>query len=315
MTGDPLLSRLDLNLMVALDALLTELNVTRAAAQIRLSQPTLSAALAKLRVHFNDPLLIRRGNTYELSALATRLAEHTAMALEATRRVFESQSRWDPAESTRQFTIHGSDYAMATIGPAVSRLARDEAPGVSFRFALTSPGALEDTVAHLQSVDALILPHGVASPMPHLDLSRDGWVAMLAEENPAADELTMNHLADAPWVFTYQTRQAFTSAGRQLQQLGVTPRIDAVVESFVALPLFIAGTDRIGVIQESLAPLVTRLGGVRTVPLPFEATPILSALWWHPVHDSDPEHRWMRELFARALPEGLRHEAPDQLSE
>jgi len=309
MTDDPLLSRLDLNLMVALDALLTERNVTRAAARIRLSQPALSAALAKLRVHFGDPLLIRRGNSYELSALALRLAEHTAVALEATRRVFESQSRWSPEESERQFTVYASDYAIATIGPTVSRLAREEAPGVSFRFAQTSPSALEDTVVHLQGVDALIVPHGVVSQMPHADLVRDGWVAMVADDHPAAGGLTMDHLAASPWVFTYQSRQAFTSAGRQLEQLGIAPRIDAVVESFVLLPLFLAGTDRIGMVQEHLAPIVTRLGGVRTIPLPFEATPILSALWWHPVHHSDPEHRWMRELFVRATAG-----EPDQVS-
>ena len=80
MADYPLLSRLDLNLLVALDALLTERSVTRAAERLHLSQPALSASLARLRNHFNDPILARRGNAYELTPLALRLTEHTEFA-------------------------------------------------------------------------------------------------------------------------------------------------------------------------------------------------------------------------------------------
>ena len=105
MTDYPLMSRLDLNLLIALDALLTERSVTRAAERLRLSQPALSASLSRLRIHFGDPILARRGNTYELTPLALRLADHTTIALDAARRVFESQATWDPSESVRQFSI------------------------------------------------------------------------------------------------------------------------------------------------------------------------------------------------------------------
>lgn len=86
------LSRLDLNLLVSLDALLTEQSVTRAADRLHLSQPALSASLARLRTHFGDQILARRGNAYELTPFAIRLTEHTSTALEAARRVFESQA-------------------------------------------------------------------------------------------------------------------------------------------------------------------------------------------------------------------------------
>src|SRR6188472_1920678 len=124
-----MLSRLDLNLLVSLDALLTERSVTRAAERLHLSQPALSASLARLRTHFNDPILARRGNNYELTPLALRLTEHTTTALEAARRVFESQATWSPRDSTREFSIYGSDYGFATIGSEVSRLAAEAAPG------------------------------------------------------------------------------------------------------------------------------------------------------------------------------------------
>lgn len=301
MTDQPLLSRLDLNLLVALDALLTERSVTRAAERLHLSQPALSASLARLRTHFNDPILARRGNTYELTPLALRLTEHTTTALEAARRVFESQATWNPRDSTREFSIYGSDYGFATIGPMVSRLAAESAPGVRFRFMLHNPAIVDDAPARLRSVDGMLIPHGHLSDLPYLDVSRDRWVAVAAESNErVADGLTMPMLAEFPWVLTFQTRTAFTSAGRQLQQLGIEPRIEAVVESFLALPYFIAGTTRLGMLQSGLAETVERMGGVRVLELPFDAVPVVSALWWHPVHNRDPEHAWMRGVFEKA---------------
>jgi hypothetical protein len=87
-TDNSPLSRLDLNLLISLDALLTERSVTRAAERLHLSQPALSASLSRLRTHFGDPILARRGNTYELTPFAVRLTEHTTTALDAARRVF-----------------------------------------------------------------------------------------------------------------------------------------------------------------------------------------------------------------------------------
>lgn len=301
MTDHALLSRLDLNLLVALDALLTERSVTRAAERLHLSQPALSSSLARLRTHFGDQILARRGNTYELTPFAVRLAEHTAAALEAARRVFESQATWSPEESTREFSIYGSDYGFVTVGSVVSRLAAERAPGVRFRFMLHNPTIVEDAASKLRSVDGMIIPHGPLSDHPYVDLWHDDWVAVVSTENDAVgDALTMPQLAELPWVMTYQTRSAFTSAGRQVQQLGIEPHVEVIVESFLSMTHFIAGTPRVGVIQTAIAPLAVRAGGVRVVRLPFDPTPLTNALWWHPVHGRDPEHAWMRDLFVEA---------------
>jgi len=300
-TDYPLLSRLDLNLLVALDALLTERSVTRAAEQLHLSQPALSASLARLRTHFNDPILARRGNAYELTPLALRLSEHTTIALDAARRVFESQATWTPRESTREFSIYGSDYGFATIGAAVSRLAKRSAPSVRFRFMLHNTPIVDDAANSLRSVDAMVIPHGHISDLPYEDLWRDRWVVVADESNALVENgLTMRMLGESPWVFTYRSRSAFTSASRQLQMLGLEPTVDVVVESFLALGHFIIGTQRLGLVQAALAPEVARLGGIRILEAPFDATPTANALWWHPVHDRDPEHAWMRALFLEA---------------
>ena len=126
-------------------------------------------------------------------------------------------------------------------------------------------------------------------------------MGVAATDTPDGDDgSTRAVAATSPWVFTYQSQAAFTSAGRQLQELGVEPRIDAVVEGFLAMPAFIAGTRRLGLVQARLAPFVAQHPGVRVVAPPFPATAVRNALWWHPVHDRDPEHEWMRALFAEA---------------
>jgi len=305
----PLLSRLDLNLLVSLDALLTERSVTRAAERLHLSQPALSASLARLRTHFNDPILARRGNAYELTPLAVRLIDHTTTALEAARRVFESQAAWNPGQSTREFSIYGSDYSFVTVGRRVSLLARELAPGVRFRFMLHNPTIVEDAAARLRSADAMLIPHGFLTDLPYADLWQDGWVGITsAEDTEIGAQASMADLSARPWVFTYQSREAFTSASRQIQQLGIEPHVEAVVESFLALAHFIAGTDRLGLVQAAVAPALERSAAVRTFELPFAATPVLNAVWWHPVHDRDPEHQWMRELFVQAAAElGAQH--------
>jgi DNA-binding transcriptional LysR family regulator len=308
-TDHQLLSRLDLNLLVSLDALLTERSVTRAAERLHLSQPALSASLARLRVHFGDQILARRGNTYELTPFAVRLTEHTTTALEAARRVFESQATWTPTQSTREFSIYGSDYGFATVGKVVSQLAATRASGVRFRFMLHNPLVVEDATNRLRSVDGMIIPHGFLTDLPFLDLWQDGWAALVSADNDTVgDELTMEDLSTLPFVMNYSSRSAFTSASRQIQQLGIEPHVDVVVESFLSMPHFVVGTDRVGLIQNALLPTARRIGGTRIVRLPFAATPLVNALWWHPVHGQDPEHAWMRDLFAEAgriVDEGL----------
>jgi DNA-binding transcriptional LysR family regulator len=299
------LSRVDLNLLISLDALLAERSVTRAAERLHLSQPALSASLGKLRRHFGDELLSRHGNSYELTPLAMRLAEHTTSALESARRVFDAQDSWNPSSSTREFSIYGSDYAFTVIGPEVLRLAEEQAPGVTFRFELHNPAIVEDAEAQLRTADGLLLPHGHISGLPFEDLWTDGWMIIASSDNPLAkkSELSMEDLAGASWVFTFSSATAFTSAGRQIQQLGIEPRIDAVVGSFVALPWFVEGTDRLAMVQSSLAkPYLRQESGAAVVAIkpPFDATPITDALWWHPVHEQDPEHQWMRGLFKEA---------------
>ncbi|MEU0451430.1 LysR family transcriptional regulator [Streptomyces tendae] len=292
------LSRLDLNLVVSLRALLEERNVTRAGQRIGLSQPAMSAALARLRRHFGDDLLARSGGQYQLTALGQVLLDRTSTAYDLLERLFASQADFDPAKERREFKVVASDYAVAVFGAELAQVVHEEAPGVRLRFSQTPPTVVDATDTLLSGVDGLLMPHGVISDFPATDLYDDRWVFLISEDHPeVGDRLTREDLARLPWV-TYQ-RTYDAPAVRQLGMLGIEPRVEVSVDSFHLLPLLVAGTRRIALIQWRLARLLAPIAAVRVMEPPYEAVPLREALWWHPVHSHDAAHIWLRETTAR----------------
>ncbi|MCZ0204336.1 LysR family transcriptional regulator [Streptomyces achromogenes] len=292
------LASLDLNLVVALRALLEERNVTRAGQRIGLSQPAMSAALARLRRHFDDELLARVGGHYELTALGQVLLDRTATAYDVLERLFASQADFDPATEEREFKLVASDYAVAVFGTALARVVHEEAPGIRLCFTHTPPTVVDGTATLLSATDGMLMPHGVISGFPATDLYDDRWVFLVADDHPGiGDRLTRRDLARLPWV-TYQ-RTYDTPAVRQLGMLGIEPRPEVSVDSFQLLPLLVAGTRRIALVQARLARLLSPIAAVRVVEPPYEPVPLREALWWHPVHTHDAAHIWLRDTAAR----------------
>ena len=296
------LAGLDMNLVVALRALLTERNVTRAGQRVGISQPAMSAALARLRRHFGDELLVRGGSGYELTALGTVLLDRAAAACELLERVFASQASFDAAAEEREFTVLTSDYAVAVYGTRLAREVSALAPGIRLVFRTVPPTVTESPEALLSTVDGLLMPHGVISGLPAADLFRDTWVCVVAADNPQVGErITLRQLAELPWA-VYQ-RVLDASVGRQLSTLGVEPRVQVSVDSFQLLPALVAGTSRVAMVHARLA---RHLGlgldpaaGIRLLPCPFDAVPVQEALWWHPVHTRDAGHIWLRDTAVR----------------
>ena len=296
------LAGLDMNLVVALRALLTERNVTRAGERIGLSQPAMSAALARLRRHFGDELLARKGSGYQLTALGVVLLDRTEVACEMLDQVFGSQPRFDPAREEREFVILTSDYAAAVFGDQLAREISAQAPGVRITFRQIPVTVTDDPAGLLATVDGMFLPHGIIGGLPALELFTDQWLCLVAEDNPEVGEsITLDDLATLPWA-VYQ-RAYDAPAARQLSTLGIEPRVQVSADSFWVLPSMVAGTRRVAMVHALLA---ARLGlglglgsgsgsGIRVLDCPFDAVPVREALWWHPVHTHDAGHLWLRE--------------------
>ncbi len=214
--------------------------LVRVAALARALTAAMSAASARLRRHFADPLLARVGDTCASSLLAAQLRRRTTVALDGVDRVFASEAVFDPATAQRTFTVLASDYPMAVLGPRVVALLEGRAPGVTTRpehHTTTHIGAGADS---LRSVEAIVLPHGFLFELPSVDLFADTWGLPGRPANPAVgDRLTMADVAAPPWVFTDNGPAAFIAAGRQLRLLGVAPWVQMVVESLLALPFFL----------------------------------------------------------------------------
>jgi DNA-binding transcriptional LysR family regulator len=298
---DRVLVNLDLNLLVTLDVLLRERNVTRAAEQLGASQPAVSAALARLRRHFGDELLDRVGNRYQLTPLAVQLAERTAPALAGVRRVFDVSAEFDPSAVEREFTIVTSDYAAAMLGPIVSRMTAERAPGIRLRLQQTSPHAVDHAVDTLRAVDGIIVPHGFLGDTPYTDLYEDRWVCIVARGNQAVGAgLTLGQLGELPWVVLYNLPTAFAPAAQQLRMIGVEPRVEVVVDGFLPMPFLVAGTNRVALRQEQLARRIAAVADIRVLPCPFDVVPLAEAFWWHPMYRADPAHKWLRAVLTEA---------------
>src|SRR6266700_1871996 len=148
-------------------------------------------------------------------------------------------------------------------------------------------------VAHLANLDLNLL----------VALFRDRWVCLVDAGNPALDagRLRLEDLARLPWVAPYYRSSPSPSAApimHKLALLDIRPRIAVRVESYLAVPHFVAGTDRIALMQERLATRIADRMDLRVVPCPGTPGPIVEALWWHRQHEEDIAHAWLRRIIA-----------------
>lgn len=295
------LRNIDFNLLLPLRALLEERSVSRAAERMQLSQPTLSAALAKLRRHFNDELLLRRGNSYELTPLAAELLERSYSAELSMERIFLAKSDFHPATTTREFSVFSSDYCMAVLGPSILAVLAEWAPHARLRFQGMTTAVVGGAPDSLRDHDGILMPHGFLTDHPHQDLLIDRWVAVVATDNALVGEtLRLEQLSQLHWVYTF-SGQSFTPASKQMEMLGIEPIVDVVTPSFLVVPAMLEGSDRIALLQESLARRMALTSPVRLVELPFEAVPLAESFWWNSVHDKEPEHQWFRGVLTEAV--------------
>jgi DNA-binding transcriptional LysR family regulator len=302
------LANLDLNLLVALRELLRERNVSRAAERLGVSQPAASAALARLRRHFSDELLVRDKGCYALTALAAALAEQVEAVCAASERLFAASTHFDPATSEREFTLVMADYTIGVMGELLSQHIHAAAAGVRLHIRLVRESLATEYSDAIRFVDGMVAPptHGFTLPNTRsAELFRDRWVCLVAASNPVLDVgvLRLADLARLPWVAPYYRDHPAPSAApimRQLTLLDIQPRVAVRVESYQAVPHFVAGTDRIALMQERLAVRFADRTDLRVMECPGQTEPIVEALWWHRQYEDDTAHAWLRRLIVEA---------------
>lgn len=290
------LAGVDLNLLVALDALLTERSVTRAANRVGLSQPGMSNTLARLRKLFGDPLFVREGLTLVPTPRAESLGQPIREALALIRHAIDERPGFDPADDRATFVISCSDYSLLMlIGPLVRRLAA-EAPGVTIEVLPRSPEAVR--LLRDGEVDLVIEPLKImpAAALPTRRLFSDRWLCCVWEgTTQVGDRMTMDaYLRLGHLVYSMGRGQPISLADQHLAQARVPRRIEFTVESFLLAPFLLQGTDLVTLVLERAAPHLRRTAAVRFLEPPLDLPPITEMLWWHPRHTADPAHAWVR---------------------
>lgn len=303
----------DLNLIPALSALLDERNVTRAAERLSMGQPAMSAALARLRRHFNDPLLVRDGRAYQLSTFAESLTEPVREAMTALDAATATRRAFNPATDPRSFTIATSDYAaLVFLRPLLAQLAQ-EAPRVRLRLV---PIKMDmDDALRRGVLDLVILPMELANELgglPRKALFEDRFVLAADRHNPALagvaslDECAADQVgANVGIDLDLAKRLPFVAVAGEmpplvdirLREQGIQLRVDVTSEAFVIAPMLLRDTPLVSLVQERLARLVADQAHLKLYPCPVEVGNIVEAMHWSPRSTDDPAHRWLRARF------------------
>ena len=295
------LASLDLNLLVNLDALLEERNVTKAGRRLAISQPAMSQALRRLRRHFQDPLLVRNGRHYDLTALARALQDEVTLTCRLAARVFSAQASFDPAHADREFMLLATDQSVAVLGPALSRALADVGPGIRFQLRHVAVDDVARLDNEMRGTDGFIAPHSIMGKYPFLDLYKDVWVTVTGRNNRLLDgrpTLSLDDLGRLRWVVAYHNPPRDVALIiRELNSHDIDPIVDIVLDSFQSIPFFVDGTDRIASLPRRLALRLAPLADLVIRPLPFPTADLSEALWWHPTREQDPAHIWMRALL------------------
>jgi DNA-binding transcriptional LysR family regulator len=291
----------DANLLLSLHALLEEKNLTHAGERMTMSQPAMSGALARLRKHFDDELLVRVGRGFELSPFAESLKPAVADAVEAAERLLGNQRAFDPSSSSRPFAVSMSEYAMTVLSEPLTRHLAARAPGCSLALDPVMVGAGQFEVQLLRR-DLIVGPLGFEFPGRTQPVFTDELVCVVDRDNPRLRDgaLSIEDLQEMPHAVA-----EFGAAGErrrplevELERAGIVDRTVLVrVSSLLVLPFAVTGTDMCAFVPSRLARRSADILGLALARTPLGPVRITEAAHWHPRRDAEPAVVWLRELL------------------
>ncbi|WP_203290700.1 LysR family transcriptional regulator [Maricaulis parjimensis] len=291
---------LDLNLLQALDVLLEERHVSRAAERLNVSQPAMSGVLTRLRQYFNDPLLTQHGKRMVPTPHALSLGPRLKSLLGDIDSLVAQLSHFDPATSERVFKVIASDYFVVLAMPHIARLISEKAPGISVDFANPSERSVEQF--QQGEIDLLITPEYMTRHDQAVEhLYDEEQVVLGCGSNPV--------LADG-----MITEDDFFNSGHVIVEIGRVRRNSYVetfmsqldrkrhvamrVSSFMAAPELVSGTPLLTVTHKSLARLYAERLNLRMAELPFELPAMRQMISCHEARVDDPGVQWFKsEIF------------------
>src|SRR5215813_13124999 len=305
------LSSVDLNLLVAFDALLTDRNVTRAAARVGLRQSAMSHNLARLRALFGDELLTRGPDGMRPTPRALALIDPVRIALGQIAALVSRDETFDARTAERSFRIGLTDSAAVLIGPALLSHLCEAAPGIRLR--------LSSTDRLFEELDADQLDLGVGyGPLPEGQahhkrrvLSTDSFLCMFnAERVGVSPPISLADYVRLPHVLTTLRRGERGVVDDALAKLGLSRTVAVTTPRFVVVPFLVAGAPVVTTMHGRLARYFAGALGLSLSPAPVQLPEAPASLVWHASYDSDPAHLWLRQTLARVAADvGWKHGA------
>lgn len=294
------LSTIDLNLLVAFEALFEERSVTLAAQRLHLGQPAVSAALGRLRAVFEDELFIRVGREMQPTSKAIELASGILAALQQIRQTLEASQVFDPGASSRQFAIGSSDYTSYVILPSLLEFCSQNAPQLDFRLI----GYEKDSVGELLEQGAIDVALGVFPVPPpqthHIALFQERFVGIARQGHPAVDRGTMSleTFASQPHALVTLRRDATGEVDKLLAQYHLQRRVALTTPHMLALPAILATSHLIATVPDRVAVQLARLHNLELFELPMQTETWTVSMLWSKLADKDAANCWLRQTLS-----------------
>lgn len=292
--------RFDLNLLLVLDTLLRERSVSRAAEQLNLSQPAMSAALGRLRSYFNDEILVPHGKRMLPTAHAQSLSPMVMKTLADIEALISASTVFEPGTSQRTFRICASDYVTTVLlVPLLEDLA-NTAPNI--RIEISAPST--DALSRLErgEVEFLLTPEQyTARDHPKKLLFEERHVVVGCRRNPVFRSPLTEEAFFRQGLVAVVFGHAPSFAEQELAALGHPRRIEITVSSFLAVPWMLAHTRRLAVMHERLARILVKKFPLAIAPLPFAFPLMQEMIQYHDARKTDGGAQWLlKQIEERA---------------
>ncbi|WP_215781341.1 LysR family transcriptional regulator [Paludibacterium sp. B53371] len=298
------LHQLDLNLLLALDALISLRSVTRAAEKLFVSQPAMSHSLNRLRDFFNDPLLVRTPQGMQPTERALYLQRGVHQVLSLLENHLNQPEAFDPRTSQRRFTISTTDYVECVlIPPLVQRLA-EEAPGIHLDIQILREEIPESALANGE-ID-LLLGFDEYMAIPGY-LCRETWLTeplsgLVSQQHArVGDTLTLAQSIELPHVFHSPLGHRGSPLDDYLAERGLQRRISVQSQSYMSAAAIVSHTDHLFILPQRVAAMMAGFWPLRMVELPQDFPVYHLNCVWHPVQDKQPGLCWLRDLMRQLI--------------
>lgn len=295
------LRSVDINLIMVLDAILAEKNLTKAGELIGMTPPAVSGALARLRQQYDDPLLVRSGRGFELTPKAEQLIPAVREVMIEIDRTLHLLPTFTPEDSNRTFLIAASDYLMSEITGPLLEVIEHEAPGVNVSF-----DALPGNIATVMPEDLLRKDIFIAADMTTIPgkkqaLFTDPFVCLVDKKNPNLEKgkLSIEDLSSMRQVRSSFGQVVISQLDEIMSNAGVSSDIGVTVRGFLAVPFQLQNTAMYGVVPKRVADRFAYQLGLTIAETPIEGV-LVETAYWHPSKTNDPALKWLLAKIRQA---------------